>query len=117
MKTMRLDWNTWDLELDRLGNLSAISDETEYCAQSAANYVRLFVNDAYYFADEGIPYFETVLGRKPPKSLVEAYVRRETLAVPLVANCRVLDYAQNDRTASANIEINTRNGSTTHVSF
>lgn len=117
MKTMRLNWDSWDLELDRFGNLSAISDETEYCAQSVANYVKLFTNDAYFFVNEGIPYFETVLGQKPPRSLVEAYVRRETLSVPLVADCRVLDYGQADRTVSGKIEVHTENGSKLDVSF
>lgn len=117
MKTMRLNWETWDLELDATGMLSPISSEPEYCAQTVANACRMFRDDAYFYKDEGIPYFENVLGRKPPQSLVEAYLREAAMNVPLVKKIHILDYERKDRVITGQIRIFTENGSKADVSI
>jgi hypothetical protein len=123
MKTLPLDWETWDLKLDPAGNLSAVdsvegvpgqadvSGEAFYCAQTVANACRLFKNDAYFFQDRGIPYFETVLGFRPPESLVRAYLMEAAMNVPLVVNAKVLNYEITDRTIKAQLMVYTENGS------
>lgn len=117
MKTLPLDWDTWDLKLSPTNNLAATADEPTYCAQTVANAVRMFRNDAYFFKDEGIPYFENILGRKPPQSLVEEYLREAAMNVPLVKKARILYYERKDRKITGQIRLNTENGSVEDVNF
>ena len=67
MKTLLLDDN-WDLTLDANGNL-AIVDGKYAIAQDVASAVRLFLGELWYAIDQGIPYYEQILGVWPPPSL------------------------------------------------
>lgn len=135
MKTLPLDWNPtsptyWDLTLDGARNWTAISSETiddqnqpigeaKYAAQTVANSVRQFVNDAYYFKNEGLPYFENVLGEKPPQALVEAYIRQRAEIVPLTTAIEILQYNYDSasRVISGDIRVYTVNGGVHDVSI
>lgn len=131
MRTLPLSWNTeedyWDLVLSNTRNWEAIDSdeldpdtgahigEAKYCAQTVANSCRMFRDDAYYFPQEGVPYFENVLGKKPPQSLIYAYLREASFRVPLVKNITILDYAKVNRIISGEIRITTENGSVEDV--
>lgn len=133
MRTLPLSWDTennyWDLVLSSSRNLDAIDSNTldshtgahtgeaQYCAQTVANSCRMFRNDAYFFPQEGIPYFENVLGKKPPRSLVYAYVREASFRIPLVKNITLLNFNRVDRILSGQIRITTQNGSVEDVNF
>lgn len=133
MKTLPLNWDQesgyWDLVLSGIGMLSAIDSnavdehtgahtgEASYCAQTVANSCRLFRDDAYFFPHDGIPYFENVLGRKPPESLVHSYLRDAAMLVPLVRDVKILNYTQSNRVITGQIRITTENGSIEDVSF
>lgn len=133
MKTLPLSWdpdkNYWDLILANTRNWEAIDSaevdpdtgartgEAKYCAQTVANSCRMFRNDAYFFPGEGVPYFENVLGRKPPQSLVHAYLREAAFLVPLVRDIRILNYKQTNRIVTGEIRITTENGSIENVNF
>ena len=131
MKTLPLSWDKddyWDLVLTNK-NWTAIDSETiepdtgahigeaRYCAQTVANSCRMFRDDAYFFPQEGVPYFENVLGKKPPQSLVYAYLREAGFLVPLVRQLNILNYKQANRVITGQIRITTENGSVEDVSF
>lgn len=133
MKTLPLSWeydnNYWDLVLSNSNDWVAIDSaeinpetgahigEAKYCAQTVANACRLFTEDSYFFPQEGRPYFENVLGKKPPSSLVYAYLREASFNVPLVKSIKILDYNQKNRVISGQIRITTENGSVEDVSI
>lgn len=129
MRTLPLDWDTWDLTLSPARMWEAVSSaekdkdtganvgEAKYCAQTVANACRMFRNDAYFFKDEGIPYFENVLGHKPPRALVEEYWREAAMNVPLVRLVSIIDYERSNRRIGGQIRIYTENGSQKDVSF
>lgn len=108
---MRFDVNTWDLELGVSGDLDPTSTMAEYVAQTVANEWRLFKNDAYYFPQEGIPYFENVLGQRPPQALVEAYLITAARSVYGVDEVEIVDYVFDKRLISATGHIWTTDGS------
>lgn len=114
MRTLPLSWTDnsyWDLTLSIKKNWEAIDDEAKYCAQTVANSCRMFRDDAYFFPREGVPYFESVLGKKPPESLVIAYLRESSLIVPLVKEINIIEYQMTNRVITGQIRITTENGS------
>lgn len=133
MRTLPLSWDPengyWDIVLSSTKNWDAISSDTTdpdtgshtgeaaYCAQTVANSCRMFRDDAYYFPQEGVPYFENVLGKKPPQSLVYAYLREASFLVPLVRSINILDYERKNRVITGQIRITTENGSVEDVSI
>lgn len=61
--TVLLDASDWDLTLDETGRI-ATAQGAYAAAQNVANAQRLFVFDAYFNQQRGIPHFETELGDK-----------------------------------------------------
>jgi hypothetical protein len=57
-------------------------------AQDVASTVRLFLGELYYNTTLGIPYFEDVLGKLPPISLLSGLIERAALAVPGVVSAQ-----------------------------
>lgn len=66
METLYLNPTTWDLELTADGDI-AYAKAPYSTAQSVANAIRLFEGELYYDTEQGVPYFDEVLGR--PHSL------------------------------------------------
>ena len=62
MDTLYLDPVSWDLSLTTDGDI-AIAKKPYSTAQSVANAIRLFEGDLYYDTEQGVPYFDEVLGR------------------------------------------------------
>lgn len=79
-KTLLLDPTNWDLLVDADGNIAA-ADEPYRLAQDVSVAVRTFVNDQWYKPSYGIPYFEQILGKKPPLQLIRAQLERIALTV------------------------------------
>jgi hypothetical protein len=115
--TLPLDPDTWDLVLDKAGDWTARKDEAFVASQSVANACLLSTDDAYFFPEEGIPYKWDILGDRPSRPLVEAYIKREALAVPQVVRCDIRDFDFKDRTIHGSIAIWTEGGGQYDVSF
>lgn len=116
MQTLMLDEN-WDLTLDGTGRI-AVADGAYAVAQSAANAVRLFVNDAYFDAQKGIPHFEVELGKDAGASqaVFAGRVKAAALAVEGVADCEaMLEYDAEKRQLGGSIIITLADGSTVVV--
>lgn len=87
-KTLPLSPAAWDLVLDSVGNLS-LADPDSSIAQDVASAIRTFLGECWYDTTLGVPYFETILGKRPPASLVIAKIQQAAFSVPEVATVKV----------------------------
>lgn len=88
MLSLLLDKN-WDITLDSAGNL-AVADKNYSIAQSVANAVKLFINDAYFNTDIGIPHFDVTLKRNPALSVIRSHIKKAAVSVDGVKNADVI---------------------------
>lgn len=111
MQTLALN-NDWDIQLNTAGNIAVIKGD-EAIAQSAANAVRLFKNDAWFNREDGIPHFDIELGADfdISESVLINRIYEACMAVDGVTDCKVeLEY-ENDRIAGGTVYITSENGS------
>ncbi|HEY1441394.1 MAG TPA: hypothetical protein VGF65_11260 [Mycobacterium sp.] len=116
MKTLLLDPVTWDLCLDANGNLAVASDPYSV-AQDVASACRLFIGELWFNTTKGIRYFEDILGKRPPLSLIKAALNNAALTVPTVATAQSFIQANNDREVTGQVQVTTTTGGTVLVTF
>ncbi|MCJ2087266.1 hypothetical protein MKK88_14915 [Methylobacterium sp. E-005] len=104
MKTLLLDQETWDLCVDRSGNI-AVAAEPYSQAQDAASSMRTFAGEIWYDQARGIPYFDKVLGQAPSLPLLRAYLEEAALFVPGVVEARAYFSALEDRRLTGQVQI------------
>lgn len=81
MRTLFLLPSTWDLELDASGNIAVASDIYQQ-SQDVASACRTFLRDVYYDQQQGIPYFENVLGQHGyPLSLFKMHLEAAATSI------------------------------------
>jgi hypothetical protein len=114
--TLLLDRTAWDLVLDSAGNI-AMAEPPYALAQDVASAVKLFIRELWYDETKGIPYFEDVLGKLPPPSLIVSYIERAALTVPGVVSARCIISSFNSRTVSGEIQFIDEAGVANNVSF
>ena len=85
MDTILLDADSWDMVLDANGNI-AMASQPYSIAQDVSSAGRLFLGELWYDQTKGTPYFSTVLGERPPVSLIKAQQIQSSLTVPAVAS-------------------------------
>lgn len=114
--TLLLDQSAWDLVLDSHGDI-AMAKPPYALAQDVASAVRLFLGELWYDTEKGIPYFEDILGKLPPPSLIISYIERAALTVPgvVVARCTISSF--DSRTVSGQIQFIDEAGVENNVSF
>ena len=110
MQTLKLNEN-WDIQVNDAGGIAVSSDEYA-TAQTCANAVRLFTNDAYFDQTRGIPHFGIELGKPLQVSQAEIINRIQAacLAVNGVTDCRVELEMDGERILSGNIYVTTEGG-------
>jgi hypothetical protein len=101
----------WDLHLDAFGNLS-LTDPDVSLAQDVASAIRTFLGECWYDTSLGLPYFEAILGQRPPRSLVVAKIQQEALRVPEVGTAVVRFLGLKDRALTGVLAITRTNTST-----
>ncbi len=116
MKTLLLDRNAWDLVLDAAGNI-AVASEPYAIAQDVASAVKTFTGDCWYDQDQGIPYFQQILGEYPPVQYMQRLYIDRALTVPGVADAQVVFSDMSDRTPHGQIQIIDTTGSAQGVTF
>lgn len=107
--TLLLDRSDWDLCADAAGNI-AMATEPYSTVQDVASACRLFINELWYGGNTGIPYFEQVLGKFRPISVLKEHLRRQALTVPSVLSARVYITEDKGRTVTGQIQITTAQG-------
>lgn len=116
MDTLLLDTGTWDLCLDANGNI-ALATEPYSIAQDVASAVKLFSGELWYDTTKGIPYFESILGQRPPLQYIKAQVEKAALTVPEVVSARCLLAGFKGRVLSGQIQVIDQTGASHNVHF
>ena len=65
----------WDLCVDNSGNI-ALATEPYALAQDVASAIKLFKGELWYDAQKGVPYFEKILGKRPPAALFRHHMEK-----------------------------------------
>jgi hypothetical protein len=106
----------WDIGLDERGNL-AIFDGAEALAQDAASAIRLFKGELWFDTRPGVPYFESILGKRPALSFIRARFVAAALRVPGIVRAEVFFTAWEDRKLSGQVQVYDRLGNVGSASF
>jgi hypothetical protein len=85
MNTLLLDVALWDLCLDADGNI-AMAQPPYALAQDVASAIRTVLGEVWYNDTLGIPYFQQILGKRPPLPVLQAYMVQAALTVPNVVS-------------------------------
>lgn len=116
MKTLLLDQSAWDLVLDAAGSIAVATDPYQI-AQDVASAVQTFRGECWYDTKLGMPYWQDILGKLPPPSLVKAEVVKNSLTVPNVVAATVTNLTLKDRKLGGSIQTTDTQGKTLPVSF
>ena len=82
--TLLLDLTAWDLVIDASGNI-AMASAPYAIAQDVATQLSTFLGECWYDTTQGVPYWQQVLGKRPPASLLASLLEAQALKVPDVA--------------------------------
>lgn len=116
MKTILLDIENWDMVIDASGNIAVASDPYSL-AQDAASEIRLFKGEFYYDTIQGIPYWQQILGKFPPVSLMKAKFIAAALKVPQVVRAKCYLRAITKRQVSGQVQTIDANDRISVVNF
>jgi len=86
--TWLLDWETGDLCLDAAGNI-AVASAPYSISQDIATQLSTFLGECWYDSTQGVPYWQQILGQRPPASYIAAVLEAQALEVPDVATATV----------------------------
>ena len=116
MKSLLLDRTAWDLVLTASGDI-AVASEPYAIAQDVATALRTFKNDCWYDQAKGLPYWQKILGKFPPMSVVRSLLEKEALTVAGVVSAKVVNLSITDRALTGEVEITDTYGTTSTASF
>lgn len=116
MNTLLLDPETWDLVIDAAGNI-AMATQPYSIAQDVASACRLFSGELWYDTAKGVPYFEQILGKNPPLSLIKAEIVKAALTVPNVVSAQCFISAFDGRSITGQVQVVDTFGTQTVVSI
>lgn len=105
-KTLPLSRLGWDLVLDPAGNL-ALTDPDTSIAQDVASAIRTFLGECWYDTALGLPYWQSILGKRPPSSLVTAKIQQAAFTVAEVASATVTALRLIDRQLTGTVIVTT----------
>src|SRR6266704_6800537 len=110
MDTLYLNPSTWDLSVDKFGNIASVSDGYAI-AQDVASAVRLFKAELWYDTTQGVPYFNQILGQVPPIGFLAAKFAAAGDTVPEVASIEVtLNPVTSKRVLTGSLKITNTSG-------
>lgn len=116
LSTLLLDQSAWDLVLDTMGNI-ALAAPPYALAQDVASAVRTFLGELWYDTTQGIPYFQQILGKLPPASVITQLISNAALTVPGVVTAQTVITAFDADGVSGQIQFTDSSGVTTNVNF
>lgn len=116
MNTLLLDRAAWDLVLDAAGNI-AMASNPYAIAQDVASAVRTFAGECWYDTSLGLPYWQQILGKYPPVSLIKKRIEEAALTVPEVAQVQSVFVSFTDRGLTGQIQIIDTQGQQSGVTF
>ncbi len=123
MNTWYLDPATWDITFDSTGRIRTVldvrsSDADVYAlAQDSGSEIRTFKGEVYYDRTQGIPYWDTVLGKFPPVSLLKACFNQAAMRTPEVVNAVSFLRAIQHRSLSGQVQVRNALGQVQAANF
>lgn len=114
--TLLLDQTAWDLVLDVNGNW-AIANAPYSIAQDVCSAILCEIGECWYNTSLGIPYWEGILGKRPPLSYVRQQIINAAMTVPNVAEVQVVFTGFSNRTLTGQVQIIDTDGVAANVSF
>lgn len=116
MNTLYLSPDTWDLALDASGNI-AIAAAPYQLAQDAASAIRTFIGECWYDITIGVPYWEQILGHRPPIELLKAQIVKAAMTVPGVVAAKVYIAGTDGRTVTGQVHVTDSAGTVSASNF
>lgn len=116
MKTLLLDLTDWDLVVDVNGNIAVATDPYSL-AQDAASAIKLFSGELWYDTTQGIPYFQTTLGKFPSLALLKQQFVAAALTVPGVTAARCFITGVSGRRLTGQVQTTDAAGNVAAVGF
>lgn len=116
-KSLLLNTDTWDLQLDDFGNIA--QTENPYAvAQDVATTCSTFAGEVWYDTALGLPYYERILGHWPGTQYVNTKMQTEAKKLPYVqsATCTII-IGQSDRIGNGVMTIVDTNNDESTVQF
>jgi len=103
MPTLTLPLNdSWGLQLNPAGDLE-LTDQDSSIAQDVASAIQTFLGECWYDQTLGLPYFQKILGQRPPASFVRAKLIAAAFTVVGVESVRIAALALKDRRLTGTI--------------
>lgn len=99
--TLLVDPSTGDLDVSQ--GLRVTTTLQQYVAQRLFDNLSFFLNEWFLNLNEGIPYFEQIIGAKPDLALIDTLYRRAILATPGVGAIKSLKLAFDRATRALSI--------------
>jgi hypothetical protein len=97
-------------------NIATVSDGADR-AQNAASACRLFLGELWFDVNQGIPYWQQILGYLPPSSLVIAKLQAAALTVTDVVEATVTITGFVNRTVTGSVVVSDIAGVTSQATF
>lgn len=116
MDTLLIDEENWDLCVDSSRHI-AIASNPYALAQGASCAIKAFLGENYYNTELGVPYYELILGKTPPLSLVKSQLVAAALTVPEVVVARVYITSFIDGVFSGQVQVADVTGAITVAGF
>jgi hypothetical protein len=116
MNTLLLDLDQWDLLTDASGNI-ALAVDPYAVAQDVASSCRVFLGEQWFDTSVGVPYFQSILGQRPPLSLVKAQLIAAAERVPGCGSPTVFLSALTNRTLAGQVLFTDTNGDVQVAAF
>jgi hypothetical protein len=95
---------TLDLMVDASKNI-AVAQAPYALAQDAASAIKLFQGEDYYATDRGVPYWQQILGKWPPVSLMKAKFVAAAGTVPGVVKAQCFIASIFDRQVTGQVQV------------
>lgn len=109
--TLLIDTDNWDLCVDAAGHI-AVCENPYALAQGAACAIKAFRGENYYNTQLGIPYYETILGKSPPLSLIKAELVAAAKTVPEVVDARAFIASITNGVVTGQVQVVDASGAT-----
>ena len=114
--TILLDRTNWDALVDSAGSI-AVADPAYSLAQDVASAIKLFLGEAYYATNRGVPYRQVILGKRPPLPVFKAKMVAAARTVPGVVSavCYVTSFT--NRAITGQVQFTDERHQTQTVAF
>lgn len=107
-QSLLLDQDAWDLLTDINGNI-AVADEPYRIAQDVATECRLFKGEYWYDTTAGIPYWQKILGKFPPLTLIKRTYKAAALQVVGVVSAVLFISSLQNRILKGQVQVTDKN--------